>query len=247
VVFVFKILLRQRNVAQFNYAYFCKKIEHPMAKKAIIAGASGLIGSLLLDIILQRPEYDEVLILVRKELPQQHKKLKQLVIDFEKLDELAGSLTGDALFCCLGSTRKKTPDLTVYRKIDHDYPLHLAEIALKNKIGQYHLISAIGANPSSSNYYSKMKGETEADIKKLALHCLHIYQPSFLTGDRKEKRPGERFFIGLAKIINPLLLGGLKKYRSIPAATVAMAMYKESLINEAGIFIHPSDKIKQLS
>jgi len=218
-----------------------------VAHQAIIAGASGLIGGVLLDILLQHPDYEDVLILVRKELSLQHKKLKQLVIDFEKLEDNAGSLTGDALFCCLGSTQKKTPDLTVYRKVDHDYPLRLAEIALKNKVGQYHLVSALGANPSASNFYLKMKGETEADVKKLGLHSLHIYQPSFLTGDRKEKRRGERFFIGLMKIINPLLLGGLKKYRSIPAATIANAMYKESLTNEAGIFIHPSDKIKLLA
>jgi uncharacterized protein YbjT (DUF2867 family) len=218
-----------------------------MAKKAIIAGASGLIGSLLLDIILQKPEYDEVLILVRKELPLTHKKLKQTVVDFDKLDDYADTLTGDAFFCCLGSTRKKTPDLAAYRKIDHDYPLHLAEIALKNKIGQYHLVSSMGANPASSNFYTKMKGETEAAIKKVGLHSLHIYRPSFLFGDRKEKRPNERFFVPLMKILDPLLLGSLKKYRSIPAKTVAMAMYNESIINQAGIFIHPSDKIKLLA
>ena len=218
-----------------------------MAKKAIIAGASGLIGSLLLDIILQRSEYDEVLILVRKELPLQHIKLKQQVVDFDRLTEYSALLTGDVVFSCLGSTQKKTPELTVYRKIDHDYPLHLAEIALKNKIGQYHLVSSLGANPAASNFYLKMKGETEADIKKVGLHSLHIYQPAFLIGDRKEKRRGERFLVALMKIIDPLLIGGLKKYRSIPAKTVAMAMYKESLINQTGIFIYPSDKIKQLA
>ena len=218
-----------------------------MAKKAIIAGASGLIGSLLLDIILQRSEYDEVLILVRKELPLQHIKLKQQVVDFDRLTEYSALLTSDVIFSCLGSTQKKTPDLTVYRKIDHDYPLHLAEIALKNKIGQFHLVSSLGANPAASNFYLKMKGETEADIKKIGLHSLHIYQPAFLTGDRKEKRQGEGFLIGLMKIIDPVLIGGLKKYRSIPAKTVAKAMYNESLINQAGIFIHPSDKIKQLA
>jgi len=218
-----------------------------MAKKAIIAGASGLIGGLLLDIILQRSGYDEVLILVRKELPLQHMKLKQQVVDFDRLTEYSALLTGDVIFSCLGSTQKKTPDLTIYRKIDHDYPLHLAEIALKNKIGQFHLVSSLGANPAASNFYLKMKGETEADIKKVGLHSLHIYQPAFLTGDRKEKRQGEGFLLGLMKIIDPLLIGGLKKYRSIPAKTVANAMYNESLINQAGIFIHPSDKIKQLA
>ena len=218
-----------------------------MAYKAIIAGASGLVGGTLLDVLLQHPDYEDVLVLVRKQLPIQHKKLKQLVMDFDKLKEYKDQIIGHSIFCCLGSTQKKTPDLAIYRKIDHDYPLQLAQIALKNKVGQYHLVSALGANPAASNFYLKMKGETEVDIKKLGLHSLHIYQPSFLTGDRKEKRRGARFFAGLMKTINPLLLGGLKKYRSIPAATVATAMYKESLINEAGIFTLPSDKIKQLA
>jgi uncharacterized protein YbjT (DUF2867 family) len=217
-----------------------------MAIKAIIAGASGLIGSNLLNILLQQPEYDEVLILVRKELPIQHEKLTQLIINFDRLANYSKAITGHAVFCCLGSTRKKTPDLNDYRKVDHDYPLQLAQIAYKNGISQYHLVSAIGANAGSSNFYTKMKGEVEEDIKKIGLPGLYIYQPSFLTGERKENRLAERLLSPIMKVINPLLIGNLKKYRSIPAATVAMAMYKQSLKNEEGSFIYPSDKIKQL-
>ncbi|HEY4326224.1 MAG TPA: NAD(P)H-binding protein [Mucilaginibacter sp.] len=218
-----------------------------MAIKAVIAGASGLIGSNLLNILLQRPDYDEVLILVRKRLPIEHKKLTQLEIDFDHLNEYSKSITGHAIFCCLGSTRKKTPDLTVYRKIDHDYPLQLAQIAHQNGIAQYHLVSSIGANASSSNFYTKMKGETEEDIKNVGVGALHIYQPSFLTGGRQEERLGERIFIPIMKVINPILFGSLKKYRSIPAVAVARAMFKQSLKNEEGIFVYPSDEIKQLS
>jgi uncharacterized protein YbjT (DUF2867 family) len=214
-----------------------------MSNKAIIAGASGLIGSKLLNILLQQPNYDEILILVRKELPIADKKLVQLVVDFEKLDEYARAITGHAAFCCLGSTKKKTPDLVEYRKIDHDYPLKLAQLAMQNGIEQYHLVSAIGANSKSSNFYTKMKGETEEDIQKVGLKCLHIYQPSVLTGGRKESRPAERFAIGLMKVIDPILISGLKKYRSIPAETVAQAMFNESKKKEEGVFIHSSDKI----
>jgi uncharacterized protein YbjT (DUF2867 family) len=214
-----------------------------MSNKAIIAGASGLIGSKLLNILLQQAAYDEILILVRKELPIADKKLVQLVIDFEKLDEYSGAIAGHAVFCCLGSTKKKTPDLTEYRKIDHDYPVKLAQLAKQNGVEQYHLVSAIGANSKSSNFYTKMKGETEEDIQKVGLKCLHIYQPSLLTGDRKESRPAERFAIGLMKIIDPILIGSLKKYRSIPAETVARAMFNESQKKEEGVFIHSSDKI----
>lgn len=218
-----------------------------MSKKVVIAGASGLIGSKLLTIMLNHAQYDEVLILVRKELPIEHKKLVQLIIDFDKLDDHAAAITGHAVFCCLGSTKKKTPDMTTYRKIDHDYPEKLAQLAKQNSVNQYHLVSAIGADSNSSNFYTKMKGETEDDLQKVGLKCLHIYQPSLLTGDRKESRPMERLFTGLMKVIDPLLIGGLKKYRSVPAQTVAQAMFNESLKNEAGVFIHTSDKIKLLA
>jgi uncharacterized protein YbjT (DUF2867 family) len=218
-----------------------------MSKKAIIAGASGLIGSKLLNILLQQPNYDEVLILVRKELPVKHKKLVQLVIDFDRLDEYSPAITGYVVFCCLGSTRKKTPDLEVYRRIDHDYPLKLAQLAKQNGVEQYHLVSALGANSHSSNFYLKMKGETEADIQITGLKCLHIYEPSLITGEREENRAGERIITALMKIVDPLLIGSLKKYRSIPAQTIALAMFNESLKNEEGIFIHPSDKIKLLA
>jgi uncharacterized protein YbjT (DUF2867 family) len=218
-----------------------------MSYKAVVAGASGLIGSSLLDILLNAPEYDEVLILVRKELPLSHKKLVQLVIDFDQLDNHAASITGRAIFCCLGSTKKKTPDLAAYRKIDYEYPLELAKLAKKNGVKQYHLVSALGANAASSNFYTKMKGETEDAIGKVGVKCLQIYEPSILTGDRKESRPMERFAIGVMKLIGPLLVGGLKRYRSIPAETVAKAMFNQSLKNEEGIFVHPSDQIKLLA
>ncbi|QEM13205.1 oxidoreductase [Mucilaginibacter rubeus] len=218
-----------------------------MAKKAVIAGSSGLIGSHLLQILLEQAYFDEVLILVRKKLPLQHHKLTQLVIDFEQPETYQKELTGHALFCCLGSTKKKTPDLTIYRKIDHDYPLLLAQLAKQNGIEQYHLVSSIGADINGVNFYTKTKGETEADISAVGVPAVHIYRPSFLVGDRQESRPMEKLVNGLMKVVNPLLFGSWKKYRSIAASTVATAMYQQSIKNAAGVFIYESDNIKQLS
>jgi len=218
-----------------------------VVKTAIIAGAGGLTGSCLLQLLLEKPGYDEVLILVRKELPLKHHKLQQCVIDFDKLDDYGEIIKGDALFCLLGSTKKKTPNLTDYRKVDHDYPVKLAEIALKNKISQYHLMSSIGANSSSSNFYTKTKGETERDITGIGLRSIYIYRPSFLIGNRTEDRPLEKLFVELMKVVNPLLFGGVKKYRSIKIEAVASAMYKQSLINQPGVHIYESDKIQELS
>jgi uncharacterized protein YbjT (DUF2867 family) len=129
-----------------------------MAKKAVVAGSSGLIGSHLLQILLEQAYYDEVLILVRKKIPLQHKKLTQLVIDLDQPETYKNELTGHAVFCCLGSTKKKTPDLGIYRKIDHDYPLLLAQLAKQNGVEQYHLVSSIGANINGVNFYTKTKG-----------------------------------------------------------------------------------------
>jgi uncharacterized protein YbjT (DUF2867 family) len=216
-------------------------------RKAIIAGATGLIGSELLNLLLESSDYQEVISISRREISMQHKKLVQLIINFDELEKHARALKGDVIFCCLGSTRKKTPDLSIYRKVDHTYPLQLGKIAKDNSIKQYHLVSAIGADVNSSNFYTKMKGETEADLAHLNLPCLHIYQPSVLTGDRKESRPLEKLSIAVMKVVNPLLFGSLKKYKSIPAAMVARAMYKQSLKPETGLFIHPSDHIKNLA
>jgi uncharacterized protein YbjT (DUF2867 family) len=217
-----------------------------MAYKAIIAGASGLIGSNLLNILLQQQEYDEVLILVRKELPVQHKKLKQLIVDFDQLEEYSEVINGHAVFSCLGTTKSQTPDPAQYRKIDYDYPLHLAKLAKQNGVEQFHVVSSIGADKTSSAFYIKLKGELEEALKHIGFPTLLIYQPSMLIGDRDKTRVMEKIFSGIFKVIDPLLLGGLKKYRSIKGQTVAHAMFKKSLDSATGTFTYTSDKIQSI-
>ncbi len=216
-----------------------------MTKKAIIVGASGLIGSNLLDILLVQPEYQEVLVLARKKSKNKNTKISQLVIDFDKLGDYADQITGDVLFCCLGTTRKATPDLDEYRKIDHDYPVRLAEIAVRNGIEQYHYVSAVGANSGSSNFYTKIKGEAEQSLKTLGLKSLQIYEPSLLIGNRKKRRLMEGIAAVVMKIIKPLLVGKLRKYRAIKAIDVAKAMFKQSLKNKVGVHIYTTDQIQK--
>lgn len=216
-----------------------------MAYKAIIAGASGLIGSSLLTILLNESAYTDITVLVRKKTGITHPKLTEIIVDFDKLDDFTSEINGHALFCCLGTTKNKTPDLTEYFKIEHNYPVKLGQLAIKNNVKQYHYVSSIGANKNSTAYYTKFKGQTEYDLQQLGLPSLHIYRPSILSGERKEHRPMEKFANGLMSVINPLLIGSLKKYRSIPAKTVAMAMYKQSINSCEGIFIHPSDQINK--
>nr|WP_294897412.1 NAD(P)H-binding protein [uncultured Pedobacter sp.] len=217
-----------------------------MKEKAILLGASGLIGSHLLKLLLDSPGYGEITVYVRKVLPINHDKLKQIVTDFKDLKELDNGVLGSIVFCCLGSTKSKTPNLKDYRKVDVDIPLYFAEQALKNNARQYHLVSAIGANAKSSNFYSKMKGQIEGAIKALNYETTHIYQPSFLRGDRKENRPIEKFLLPIMRLVDLALVGPLKKYQSIDAEDVAKAMFNESIKNKRGIFVHNSEQIKRL-
>ncbi|GAA4103454.1 NAD-dependent epimerase/dehydratase family protein [Mucilaginibacter panaciglaebae] len=216
-----------------------------MTKKAVIVGASGLIGSKLLDVLLAQPDYTEVLSISRKKIKLSNKKLKKIVADFDHLNNYEDEITGDVIFCCLGTTRRDTPDLDDYRKVDHDYPVRLAQIALKKGIDQYHYVSAMGARSESSNFYTKIKGDTENDLKKVGLKGLFIYQPSILIGHRNKPRVLESIAVFVMKIIGPLLVGKLKKYRAINALDVAKAMYKQSLTNQSDIITYTSDEIKK--
>lgn len=217
-----------------------------MAYKAIIAGASGLIGSNLLNILLQQQEYEEVVILVRKKLPIKHPKLIQLVINFDDLNNEAKAITGHAVFSCLGTTKAQTPDKATYRKIDFGYPLQIAKIAMRNGVEQFHLVTSIGADKTSGTAYTRLKGELEDALQNIGFPILHIYQPSMLVGERERKRTLEGALIAIFKVLDPLLIGGLKKYRSIRGSTVARAMLKKSLEKGTGTFIHKSDQIQTI-
>jgi uncharacterized protein YbjT (DUF2867 family) len=215
-------------------------------KRVLVVGASGLIGNELIKLLLISPDINEIVTFVRTPLKVSHSRLKQLITNFDELENVAEEFYGDSLFCCLGSTKNKTPDLSDYRKVDHDYPLKLAKLS-QNNISQFHLVSALGADKTSKQFYLKMKGETEDAIKGHFTKSLHIYQPALLTGDRLEKRHFEKAFIYIMKAVNPFLIGGLKKYRSIKATTVAQAMINQTFKNLQGIHTYPSNIIEQLA
>lgn len=217
-----------------------------MSKKAILVGATGLIGADLLNKLLASNYYSEVLVITRREIKNENIKFNQLIIDFEDIHKYETEIIGDDVFCCLGSTAKKTPDLKVYKKIDYQYPLDVAKIALKNGAKTYSLISAMGANVNSSLFYTRTKGEVERDLQLIPFLNINIYRPGLLDGKRKEDRKIENLFIGFMRIINPILIGPLKKYRSIKAETVAAAMLNQANKKLKGAFIYPSNKMEIL-
>lgn len=218
-----------------------------MERKAILVGATGSIGSSLLKQLLASETYNEVLILVRKDLEITHPKLKQLVLNFDEINHYSSQITGDAVFSCIGTTKKKTPDVNEYKKIDYQYPLDVAWIAQVNGAKSFHLVSSNGADKNSNFFYLKTKGEIERDLKAVPFRSLHIYRPSLLDGERKEKRFTEKLMNTIMHLINPLLFGGLKKHRSIKVESVAKAMILQSLDDKKGVFIHESDQIQEIT
>ncbi len=217
-----------------------------MSRKAILIGASGLIGSNLLQLLLDGAYYSEVLTLSRSDLPVTHTKLIKKIINFDEISSYDDIINGHAIFSCLGTTKDKTPDKSEYKRIDHDYPLQIAQIATKNGVEQFHIVSSLGADENSTTYYLKLKGLLEKSIKNLNINSLHIYQPSFLVGNRKETRLSEKVVEPLMKLIGPLLIGKLEKYKSIKALDVAKAMYNQSTKEMEGTFVYSSEQIKKL-
>lgn len=217
-----------------------------MSKKAILIGATGLIGTDLLDKLIASDSYSEILVLTRRKINNNSPKIKQLIIDFDEIDKYRDELIGDDVFCCLGSTIKKTPDLKTYKKIDYQYPLDVAKIAFKNGAKTYHIISSMGANPKSSIFYARTKGEIERDLQAIPYQNICIYRPGLLDGNRIEERKTENILIGFMRIMNHILIGPLSKYRSIKIEKVASAMLRQANKNLNGVFIYNSEEIEKL-
>lgn len=218
-----------------------------MPYQVILVGASGLIGSSLLFLLIESAEISRILLLLRKPLNINNPKVQELILNFDELEKISTEIKADIIYSCLGTTKSANPDKGQYRNIDLGYPLKLAEIGKRNGVLQFHLVSALGADSSASNSYLQLKGELEKTLKKLSIVYLHIYQPSLLTGNRRESRTIEKFAISVFKLINPLLIGPLKKYRSIKAETVAQAMLNQSLKELTGTFTYPSIQIQELA
>lgn len=216
-------------------------------KKALLAGATGLVGSNLLNLLLNDPYYNEVIIPVRHKTGISHPKLKELIIDYDKLDSYKDLLKADDIFCCLGTTIKKAGSQEAFRKVDFNYPLDLAKLTLSNGARQYLIITSIGANEKSKVFYTRVKGEIENELTKLNFKSISIFRPSMILGERKEKRFKEKAGLILFKIISPLLAGSLKRYKGIEASDIARAMLICAKEYHAGISIYESNVIKSIA
>ena len=195
-----------------------------MAKTAIIIGATGLTGGILTKLLLKDSRYAKVRLISRSSCGLQDPKLEEYLVDMFALKEHAHLFSGDELFCCIGTTKAKTPNETIYRKIDFDIPVTAAELCKSSGVKTFAVISSLGANPKSSIFYSRLKGEMEAAVTALQLDKTIIIRPSLISGKRSEYRTGEQLGKAVMKLINPILIGPLKVYRSIAPETIAKAM-----------------------
>ncbi|MEM1094749.1 MAG: oxidoreductase [Bacteroidota bacterium] len=215
-----------------------------MPRTALLLGATGLVGRDLLDVLLASDAYEAVTTLGRREMEQTHDKLTHHVIDFDQPPKDTATYAADDVFCCLGTTIKQAGSQEAFRKVDFTYPVRIGQRARAAGAKHYLLVSAIGADPSSSVFYNRVKGEVERAVQQLGYARVSLFRPSLLTGDRDEYRRGERIGAVLFKVATPLLVGPLRSLRPTPADAVAEAMHYVALQDGKGPAIYEPEAIK---
>ncbi len=193
-----------------------------MSKQAVLIGATGLVGQELLSLLLQDDNYSSIVVLARKSTGISHPKLKEQIGDLLDDAFFKEPISGDEIFCCVGTTQSKTPDLATYKHIDFGIPTRAALAGIHGGINKFLVISSMGANPKSKMFYSRTKGQMEEALSKLNLERLHIFRPSLLVGDRNEVRLGEKAGLVFMKLFGWLVPN---KYKGIEADVVAKAMH----------------------
>lgn len=217
-----------------------------MGKTAIILGASGLTGQELLRKLIIDERYQTIKLFSRKKTENTSSKVIEIVGNLLTLENFKEDFNADEVFVCIGTTAKKTPDKIMYKNIDFGIPASASKLAKENHIPTFIVVSAMGANAKSSVFYNKTKGEMEQAVLSEKIKHTYILRPSIIDGNRNENRPMEKIGIAIFKLLQPLMVGKLKKYRLIEAETIAKAMMH--LANEKPeIQIIESDKIQELA
>lgn len=214
------------------------------SRKALLAGATGLTGGHLLFLLLSDTRYARVTALVRKASLPAKPTLSELVVDFSALPALPRT---DDAYCCLGTTIKKAGSHAAFREVDFEFVTSFARAAKRAGAKRFLVISAMGASPRSSVFYSRVKGEMESALRAIGFDALFVFQPSLILGQRKELRPAERLGIAAASAMGLVMMGPMRKYRPIKAETIAQAMIKAAFSGEHGVHVYPSDAIEAMA
>jgi len=215
-------------------------------KTALIIGSTGLTGSHLLQLLLDSPAYEKVISFSYRDSEIKHPKLVHHIVDFDKPETFCNLVKGDDFFCTLGTTIKKAGSKEAFRKVDFLYPKQFANCAMDNGVSQFLIISALGADVKSSNFYSKTKGEIENYLQKNTFKSVSIMRPSLLLGNRAEFRLAERIGGAVMTVLGFVFVGPLAKYKAIEAETLASGMYNIAQKNKPGFGIYESDEIQKI-
>jgi len=189
---------------------------------SIIAGSTGLIGRNVIEVLSNKKQ--SAIALTRRSIPNLPPNVTEMIIDFDAFEKVGSLPSCNNIFICLGTTIKIAGSQENFRKVDLDYCINIAKKAKESGAETLSLISSIGANSSSKNFYLRTKGELEESIQELGFSTVNIFRPSFLVGERSEKRLVEKIAIKFAKIIDLFLIGSANKYRSVKAESLAKTM-----------------------
>jgi uncharacterized protein YbjT (DUF2867 family) len=193
-------------------------------KTAIILGATGLTGSLLLRRLIADDSYSTIKLFSRRTSGNPSPKIKEFIGDILQLEQFKNDFTADVVYCCVGTTSAKTKDRVIYKAIDFGIPFTAAKLAKENSIPTFLVISSMGANTRSKIFYSRTKGEMEQAVLDQKIPHTYILRPSLILGDRNESRMAEKAGAFIMKLAGSLLVGKLKTYRAIEADRIAAAM-----------------------
>jgi uncharacterized protein YbjT (DUF2867 family) len=215
-------------------------------RKALVLGATGLVGRELLNQLLVDDYFSKVKILVRRSTGIVNPKLEEVIIDFDSPESWASELVGDVIFSAFGTTLKQAGSKEAQYKIDYHYQYTVIRLAFENSVPDCVLVSAPGASIVSKIFYNRMKGELDRDVAKLGFDRLVLIKPSLLLGKRDEVRMGESVGAVIGSVMK--WIPGLRKYRPIPGSVVATSMI-HSVKNPSGhpITQYHSDQLFQMT
>ncbi len=217
-----------------------------MPKSALVIGATGLIGSHLLEELLENELYEKVVVIGRRSTGVRHPKLVEHIFDLSEMDRHAELFRADSFFCCMGTTIAKAGSRDDFREIDYKIPVKAAILTKQNGGSSAYLVSSIGASASSRVFYLRVKGETEDAMAEVGFQRTLVFRPAGLLGKRNEFRLKEKIGIGAMNLLSPLMVGPLRKNRPIKAECVASVMANLPSENIKGKRIYESDEIQQL-
>ncbi|HWP39108.1 MAG TPA: NAD(P)H-binding protein [Gemmatimonadales bacterium] len=213
-------------------------------RRAVIAGATGLVGTYCLEELVGSAAYTSVLVLARRPIGPTHPKVALRIVEFGALDAEDPTVADDA-FCCLGTTIREAGSRESFRKVDHDFVLGFARFARRSGVRRFVVISSLGADRRSRVFYSRVKGEVENALRHVGFESLIILRPSLLLGPRIPPRRGEQVAAALAAIGRPFMIGPFRRYRPVHARAVARAMVQLAAREWTGALVVESEEIPE--